>query len=32
MSKAFDVTNLGLLHYCLGVEVWETGHEIFVSQ
>ena len=22
MSKAFDMTNLGLLHYCVGVEVW----------
>lgn len=32
MSRAFDMTNLGLLHYCLGVEVWQTVSSIFVSQ
>jgi hypothetical protein len=32
MSKYFDMTDLGLLHYCLGVEVWQTGSNIFVSQ
>ena len=32
MSKVFDMTDLGLLHYCLGVEVWQTGSNIFVSQ
>jgi hypothetical protein len=32
MSKTFDMTDLGLLHYCLGVEVWKTGSSIFVSQ
>jgi hypothetical protein len=32
MSKAFDMTDLGLLHYCLGVEVWQTCSNIFVSQ
>ena len=30
MSRAFDMTDLGLLHYCLGVEVWQTGRSIFV--
>jgi hypothetical protein len=24
--------NLGLLHYCLGAEVWQTNNHIFVSQ
>ena len=32
MSRAFDMTDLGLLHYCLGVEVWQTRSIIFVSQ
>jgi hypothetical protein len=32
MSRAFDMTDLGLLHDCLGVEVWQTGSNIFVSQ
>jgi hypothetical protein len=32
MSRAFDMTDLGLLHYCLGVEVWQIGSSIFVSQ
>ena len=32
MSKAFDITNLGLLHYFLGVEVWQTNSSIFLSQ
>ena len=30
MNKAFDITYLGLLHYCLGVEVWKIGSNIFV--
>jgi hypothetical protein len=32
MSREFDMTDLGLLHYCLGVEVWQTGSNIFFSQ
>ena len=32
MSKAFDMTDLGLLHYRLGIEVWQTGNNIFVSR
>jgi hypothetical protein len=32
MSKIFDMTDLCLLHYCLGVEVWKTCSNIFVSQ
>lgn len=26
------MTDLGLLHYCLGVEVWQTDSNIFLSQ
>ncbi|XP_057849913.1 secreted RxLR effector protein 161-like [Cryptomeria japonica] len=26
------MTDLGFLHYCLGVEVWQTGGSIFISQ
>eukprot|EP00253_Pinus_taeda_P011831 PITA_11831 len=26
------MTDLGLLHYCLGVEVWQTENHIFLSQ
>ena len=32
MSKDFDMIDLGLLHYYLGVEDWQTGSSIFVSQ
>jgi hypothetical protein len=33
MSKYFDMTDLGLLiNYCLVVEVWKIGRNIFVSQ
>jgi hypothetical protein len=32
MSREFDRTVLGLLHYWLGVEVWKTGSNIFFSQ
>lgn len=32
LCKAFDMTDLGLLHYCLGVEVWQTNGGIFISQ
>eukprot|EP00253_Pinus_taeda_P009545 PITA_09545 len=30
--NTFDMTDLGLLHYCLGVEVWQTENNIFLSQ
>eukprot|EP00253_Pinus_taeda_P027513 PITA_27513 len=26
------MTDLGLLHYCLGIEVWQTKNHIFLSQ
>jgi hypothetical protein len=32
LCLAFDMIDLGLLHYCLGVEVWQTDNHIFVSQ
>jgi hypothetical protein len=32
MSKSFDIIDLGLLHYFLGVEVQQTGSNIFISQ
>jgi hypothetical protein len=32
MSKTFDMIDLGLLLYCLGVEVWKKGSNIFFSQ
>jgi hypothetical protein len=28
----FEMIDLGLLHYCLGVEFWQFDHTIFVSQ
>eukprot|EP00253_Pinus_taeda_P023530 PITA_23530 len=30
--STFEMTDLGLLHYCLGVEVWQTENNIFLSQ
>jgi hypothetical protein len=32
MSKTFDMTDLGLVHYYLGVEVWKTSSSIFSLQ
>ena len=31
LCSTFDMTNLGLLHYCMGVEVWQTENNIFLS-
>jgi hypothetical protein len=31
-SKAFDMTDLGLLCHCLDVEVWQPDKIIFVSE
>jgi hypothetical protein len=28
----FEMIDLGMLHYCLGVEFWQFDHTIFVSQ
>jgi hypothetical protein len=30
MSKTFDMIYLGLLHYCLGVELWKIESSIFI--
>eukprot|EP00253_Pinus_taeda_P016265 PITA_16265 len=32
LCNTFDMTDLGLLHYCLGVEVWHTENNIFLSK
>eukprot|EP00253_Pinus_taeda_P014834 PITA_14834 len=32
LCRTFDMTDFGLLHYCLGVEVWQTENHIFLSQ
>eukprot|EP00253_Pinus_taeda_P023488 PITA_23488 len=32
LCRTFDMTDLGLLHYCLGVEVWQTENHIFLTQ
>eukprot|EP01018_Ginkgo_biloba_P015018 Gb_14660 [translate_table: standard] len=32
LGKAFEMTDLGLLHYCLGIEVWKDKVGIFISQ
>eukprot|EP00253_Pinus_taeda_P032312 PITA_32312 len=32
LCSTFDMTDLGLLHYCLGVEVWQIENNIFLSQ
>eukprot|EP00253_Pinus_taeda_P012151 PITA_12151 len=32
LCNTFDMTDLGLLHYCLGLEVWQTENNIFLSQ
>eukprot|EP00253_Pinus_taeda_P025809 PITA_25809 len=32
LCKIFDMTDLGLLHYCLGIEVWQIENHIFLSQ
>ena len=31
-STDFEMIDLGLLHYCLGIEFWQKLGEIFVSQ
>eukprot|EP00253_Pinus_taeda_P006391 PITA_06391 len=31
LCRTFDMTDLGLLHYCLGIEVWQTENNISLS-
>ena len=32
LKKVFDVTDLGLLHYFLGIQVWQEKDRILLSQ
>ena len=32
LAKEFEMKDLGLLHYFLGLEIWQREGEIFVSQ
>jgi hypothetical protein len=32
LSSEFDMKDLGLIHYFLGLEVWQRSNEIFLSQ
>ncbi|XP_057835752.2 uncharacterized mitochondrial protein AtMg00810-like [Cryptomeria japonica] len=32
LCQSFDMTDLGLMHYCPGVEVWQQPSGIFISQ
>ena len=32
LSSEFEMTDLGLMHFCLGIEVWQKPGRIFISQ
>jgi len=32
LCNAFEMTDLGFLHFCLGIEVWQQPNKIFISQ
>ena len=32
LSNAFDMSDLGLTHYCLGIEVWQKEDGVFLTQ
>eukprot|EP01018_Ginkgo_biloba_P011003 Gb_34728 [translate_table: standard] len=32
LQMNFEMTDLGLLHYVLGIEVWQTPGRVFISQ
>ena len=32
LAKEFEMKNLGLLHYFLGLEIWQRSDGLFVSQ
>jgi len=32
LAKEFEMKNMGLLHYFLGLEIWQRDGELFVSQ
>ena len=32
LSREFEMTDLGLMHFCLGIEVWQGPDNIFISR
>ncbi|KAJ7295085.1 hypothetical protein O6H91_Y213600 [Diphasiastrum complanatum] len=32
LMEQFEMIDLNLMHYCLGVEVWQKGHEVGLTQ
>ena len=32
MTKKYDMSNLGLLHYFLGIEIYQKGDDVFMCQ
>ena len=32
LARAFDMKYMGLMHYFLGMEVWQKDGEVFLSQ
>jgi len=32
LAREFEMKDMGLMHYFLGLEVWKGGGELFVSQ
>ena len=30
--KMFDIKDFGLMHFCLGIEVWQMNDGVFISQ
>ena len=32
LCQEFEITDLGLMHFCLGIEVWQGPDNIFISQ
>ena len=32
LKSDFEMTDLGLMHFCLGIEVWQQESSIFISQ
>ena len=32
LGREFEMTDLELVHFCLGIEVWQESNQIFISQ
>jgi hypothetical protein len=32
LASKFEMKDLGLMHYCLGIEVWQSPKRIFLNQ